>query len=244
MTALQRIDQSYTPGNYWTFYRPSLEPFDASIVVKSGPNGYACYNKGNTYLFGPPNATAGYTDRELPLFVSIAARVAKVFIIAFYANVLVRDAWRLSPALLLSFETMRSNLVASTVNINNAGPHPALVNSALNLTVVFDPDTYLPTRVRAYENHKIFGPSTNDILLYNYTEIQGTHFARNVKLLYNEDLMLQEMLFDSITINATFPSNFFTGLPYNTINQTIFGLPPTPAAFSELYDTAEVFESS
>ena len=238
------MDQRYTPGNYWTFYRPSLEPFDASIVVKSGPNGFACYNKGNTYLFGTPNATAGYTDRKLLLLVYVATRVAEMLVIAFYANVLARDAWRLSPALLLSFETMRANLVASTVNINGAEPHPALVNSALNLTVVFDPDTFLPTRVRAHENHKIFGPSTNDILLYNYTEIEGIRFAQNVKLLYNEDLMLQEMLFDSIIINATFPSDFFTGLSYNMINQTIFGLPPTPPAFSDLYDSAEVFESS
>ena len=171
--------------------------------------------------------------------------IADYFVfIAAYASVLVRDAWRLSPSLLLTLRISNSTLVASTVDINNVGPRPAITDSSTNLTIIFDPDTYLPSRIRAYENHQIFGPSTSDILLYNYTKIEGVSFARNIKLLYNEDLLLQEMLYDSITVNPELSSDFFAGLPESAINQTLFGLPPTVPQQSELYNSAEVFESS
>ena len=58
----QRIDRSNVLGDYWTFYRPDLEGVDASLVVRSGQNGHACFNKGNTFLFAPYDAAAGYTD--------------------------------------------------------------------------------------------------------------------------------------------------------------------------------------
>ena len=61
-TVLQRTDRNNAIGDYWTFYRPHLGGVDASIVVKSGSDGFACFNKGNMYLFGEYNATAGYTD--------------------------------------------------------------------------------------------------------------------------------------------------------------------------------------
>ena len=59
---VQRIDRTSELGDYWTFYRSHLEPIDATIVVKGGSDGFACYTKGNTHLFSPPNATAGYVD--------------------------------------------------------------------------------------------------------------------------------------------------------------------------------------
>lgn len=48
----------------WSFARPQLEPTDATIITKSGPEGFACYTKGNTHIIGPPNGTAGYVDGE------------------------------------------------------------------------------------------------------------------------------------------------------------------------------------
>ena len=62
---VQRIDRYNAVGDYWTFYRPDLDPIDATIVVRGGSDGYACYTKGNTHLFSPPNASAGYLDRQL-----------------------------------------------------------------------------------------------------------------------------------------------------------------------------------
>ena len=163
---------------------------------------------------------------------------------AYYAGVLVRDAWRLSPGLLLTMQASKRTLTAFNVDINNVGSHPAIHDWSTNLTVIFDPNTYLPSRVRAYEDHQIFGPSTSDYLLYNYTELNRVQFPRNIKLLYNEDLMLQEILVDSIDLNPQFPAGFFEGLPESAINETLFGLSPASPRTSELYNTAEVWESS
>lgn len=163
---------------------------------------------------------------------------------AAYTNVLVRDAWRLSPSLLLSIASSNSHITASTLEVNGIRGHPSITDASTNITVVFDPETFLPSRIRVYEDHQIFGRSTSDMLLYNYTEIDGIKFAKNVKLLYNEDLMVLEMLYGSIKTNPSLPTNFFLGLPSTIINETIFELQPAAAEVSETYTSAEVFESS
>jgi hypothetical protein len=113
-----------------------------------------------------------------------------------------------------------------------------------SIKIIFDPDTYLPARVRAYEDHPILGPSTNDMVFYNYTTAGGVEFPQNVKLLYNEDLMLQEIYLDSFEINANVSSTFFQGLPPFIANQTISGQPPTPAVYSDIFNPAQIFEFS
>jgi hypothetical protein len=160
---------------------------------------------------------------------------------AFYTNVLVRDARRFSPAIVRTLQYSNDTLSTSSVKINDGHLYPAVT---LNLTVIFDPTTYLPSRIRAYEDHPIFGPSTSDIVLYNYTIVSGMSFAQNMKLLYNEDLMLQEIYLDTFTINPTLPSDFFQGLPPAISNQTVSGAPPAPAQYSELFNPAHIFEFS
>ena len=130
------------------------------------------------------------------------------------------------------------------VKINGGRLHPAVTDSALNLTVIFDPDTYLPSRIRAYEHHDILGPSTNDVLLYNYTTVEGVSLPQNIKLLYNEDLMLQEIYLDSFAVNPNLAANFFQGLPSAIVNQTVSGSPSTPPLYSEFYNPAQIFEFS
>ena len=65
-----------------------------------------------------------------------------------------------------------------------------------------------------------------------------------MKLLYNEDIMLQEVLFDSVIVNPDLPLDFFLTLPESSVNQTLFGLPPGAPQSSEEYKSAEVFEYS
>ena len=161
-----------------------------------------------------------------------------------YTEVLVRDSLRLSPNLLLILKAPNSYLTVSETDVNGVGPHPTLTDANTNLTIIFDPRTYLPSRIRAYEDHQVFGPSTSDFLLYNYTEIDGIQFPRNFKLLYNEDNMLIEMLVDTITVNPTFDTDHFAVVPLSEIGSTILGNPPTPARDSQTYTPAEVFESS
>jgi hypothetical protein len=61
---VQRIDKTYTLGNFWNFARPNLEPVDVSLVVHGGSAGYACYVKGNEHIFNDPSSAFGYTDGE------------------------------------------------------------------------------------------------------------------------------------------------------------------------------------
>ena len=156
----------------------------------------------------------------------------------------MRDSLRLFPNLLLTLKSSSGTLSASLIDVNGAGPHPAVTDSATNLTVIFDPTTFSPSRVRSYEDHLVLGLSANDYLLYNYTMVNGVNFPRNFKLLYNEDLMLIEMLVDQVTTNPNFTANFFDGLPLSQINSTTSALPPTAPQGSEIYGQAEVFEMS
>ena len=64
LTVVQRIDRKDVLGDYWTFQRTLLEIPQSSLVVRSGLDGYACFTAGNVFLFVPPEAPFGYTDRK------------------------------------------------------------------------------------------------------------------------------------------------------------------------------------
>ena len=154
----------------------------------------------------------------------------------------MRDAIRLYPKLLVGF-TVTPTLIASNLKIRGV-EYPALTDAYLNITVAFDPETYLPYVVRAYEEHAIYGNSTSDYTLYNYTKVGGVQFPQRIKLYYNEDNLLVDSLYDKITVNPTFPDNFFEGLPQNQIAGTALQIPPVPAQASNEYGIAEVFENT
>lgn len=63
-SVVQRIDRKDVLGDYWTFQRTELEVPQSSLVVRSGPKGYACFTAGNVFLFAPPEVPFGYTDRK------------------------------------------------------------------------------------------------------------------------------------------------------------------------------------
>ena len=175
--------------------------------------------------------------------IEVIRRLTDILVAAL-AAVLVRDSLRLSPTLLLTFQLSNSSLKASEIDINGNGPHPAVTDPATNLTVIFDPHTFLPELIRAYEDHQILGPSTNDYLVYNYTAIDGVQFPQTFKVLYNQDLLFIQQLVDVITTNPNFTAGFFDGLPDSEANSTVTTLPPTVPAVSDVYTPAEVYESS
>lgn len=47
---------------YWVWASPALEPFNFSLVVQSGDDGFACYVHGNNQIWLPPDLASGYTD--------------------------------------------------------------------------------------------------------------------------------------------------------------------------------------
>jgi hypothetical protein len=145
---------------------------------------------------------------------------------AFLAYVLVRDAIRLSPKLLLQMQQSGHSTSLSIV-YHETGPFPAVYDSSLNIT----------------EEHRIFGNSTNDFVLTNYTEVEGMKFPQTVQLMYNQNSLILQSLRDTIIVNPSFPDDFFTGLPTSQINQTYSLLPPAAPESSTEFGTAEVFEN-
>lgn len=160
--------------------------------------------------------------------------------VAAYANILLRDATRLYPKLLLAFQ-VSPNTVASTLVVRDI-LYPAVTDSDLNITIAFRPDTFLPYIIRSYEHHDIFGSSSNDFVVYNYTEVAGVQFPRRIKIVYNEDSLLLDALIDTVEVNPNFPPEFFQGLPSSQVNETAFKIPPVSATPSVEYGDAEVFE--
>ncbi len=132
-------------------------------------------------------------------------------------------------------------ITASPVTVRGV-EFPAVTDHVHNLTVVFDPSNNLPYLVRAYEDHLIFGPSTNDLVLYNYTKVDGLSFPRRIKIMYNEQHMLFDSIVGPIDVNPSFPANFFDGLPQSEIKSTELQLPPTPPQAATEYGDAEVTE--
>lgn len=245
---VQRIDKQHTVSDFFFWTRPSLEPFNVSLVVRGGPSGYACYIRGNDHVLNPSESPFGYTDRESDLQTVISLTRDLLNFLAFLANILVRDATRLSPKLLLDFQKHPKSLTADQIYYHSAGPYPSVHDRSLNLTVLFDPETYLPFVVRAYENPRLFGPSTNDFVLNNYTVVDDIHIPRAVHTLYNEKNLLVHTIRDVITVNPGFAADFFDGLSEDLIAQTgcqLTGsqLKPAAAELSTEYDAAEVFEN-
>lgn len=155
----------------------------------------------------------------------------------------MRDALRLSPKLLLQLQANSQSTSAESITYHETGPFPAVTDKSLKITVIFDPESFLPYLVRSYEDHLIFGRSTNDYVLTNYTEIGGIKFPRLVQIMYNENSLLLHSLRDTITINPTFDFGFFDGIPLSQIGSTFSLSPPSAPVLSTEYGAAEVFEN-
>jgi hypothetical protein len=63
-------------------------------------------------------------------------------------------------------------------------------DQSLNISVLFDPDTYLPFAIRTYEDHPFFGPSPNDLRVYDYIRVDGLMIPRHFKVMYNNKRLI------------------------------------------------------
>ena len=135
----------------------------------------------------------------------------------------------------------RNSLNTSMVQVRKNN-YPAITDNKLNLTVLLDPVTYLPYTIRAYEDHLIYGRSANDLVVYNYTSVAGVQLPQRIKIMYNEENMLLDMLTGPPKANPTFPAGYFDGLPVSEVKNTFLQVPPSPPTPSKEYGEAEVFE--
>lgn len=84
-------------------------------------------------------------------------------------------------------------------------------DNVLNLTVIFDANTTLPYIIRSYEDHGIYGSSTSDLMLYNYTSVNGVMYPQRFQTIYNKRHILMDYLVDTVIVNATLDPSFFDG---------------------------------
>jgi hypothetical protein len=162
---------------------------------------------------------------------------------AAYTRILVRDATRLSPKLLLMMQANSAFTTASMITVRDV-QYPSITDNSLNLTVILDPTTHLPYLIRTYEDHHIFGKSSNDFVVYNYTAVGGVQIPRRIKVYYNDQHMLLDTIYDNIEINPSFGSGYFDGIPTAQVANTELGLMPSPATAEAEYGDAEVFENT
>jgi len=112
-----------------------------------------------------------------------------------------------------------------------------VIDEQLNITVVFDPETNLPLLIRAFEDHPILGPITNDLQLFNYTEVDGLLFPRTQKIIYGDEVILEETVVSQISVNPEFEPGHFEGLTLNETETT-----PSPPRADPEYGHAVIGE--
>ncbi|KAH9881117.1 hypothetical protein J1614_001611, partial [Plenodomus biglobosus] len=189
------------PPALWAFARPRLDPMDYSLVIRGGSDGFAAVVRGSFDYMQPSAPPAGLLDGS----------VAAVFI---------RDSYKWNPLLLQ--QVLRDYLDQQRLVIKANGRFdlryeeiedgfriPAVYDQVTGLSVLFDADTYLPYLIRSYEDHTFFGPSTNDLRVYNYTKVNNIMVPNHYKVIYNNRRLITDFLADDIAINPSVPAGFF-----------------------------------
>ena len=115
----------------------------------------------------------------------------------------------------------------------------AVYDRILNLTVIFDSQTYLPYIIRSIEDHYVFGKSFRDLIVYNYTSVSGIQFPRRFKTIYNHDILLEDFIVTDIDVNPSLAPGFFDGL-----NSSYSTAPKAAPARADGYGHAEIGEFS
>ncbi|RBQ72874.1 hypothetical protein FVER14953_20555 [Fusarium verticillioides] len=118
---------------------------------------------------GGEKGYAAVVDGNMNLFVPNSA--PEGYVDGLLAAYLVFDAERMSPKLL---STILSNNNYST-SLEDAG-----------MGLKLPADTKLPYIIRSYEYHGIYGNSTQDLVVYNYTTVDGVKFPGRFKIMYNK----------------------------------------------------------
>ena len=192
-TLLERIDRAYSFNDYWIWAWPTLSPsINYSVVVHDGPNGFACFNRGqNDFYADDHTAALGYVDEYLTDYLIHQAHqfalpwLIKKFLTTFPQSINVYLA--------------EDPLTGVTLQ---AMDHPTL-----NLTLLVN--NGLPHMVRSYEQHRIFGNSTNDVVFSNYSTFGSVLLPQRIQTTYNTFNMIEDMFLDNITLNPRWPSGYF-----------------------------------
>ncbi|RMI95824.1 hypothetical protein CDV36_016379 [Fusarium kuroshium] len=186
----QRIDRFHQLDAAWGWARPLLEPFNFSLVIQGGSEGFAAVVAGSYNLLAPGAPPSGYRDGLQAAFH-------------------ISEANKMSPLLLTAIRS--SNYTQVEEEISTGERLPAVYDPALDLTVIFNPNTSLPYIIRSYEDHRLWGRSTHDLLVHDYAQTEGVMFPRRFKTFYNGNLPLGDYLVDEVLINQVADPAHFDG---------------------------------
>ena len=215
-TLRERIDRSYVFNDYWIWAWPTLTPeMNYSVVVRDGDDGFACFNQGQNSFYAEDHEVAlGYADSYL-------------------TDYLVHQAHQFAlPWLIKQFAAAQSLRVSQVEDPLTGVVLPALEHPSFSLTLVVNND--LPYMVRSYEQHRIYGQSTSDIIFSNYSMFDSILLPQRIQTVYNTFNLLEDFFVDDITINQAWPGDFFEPKLLNTT--------PKAPKQSEEYPRSEVHE--
>lgn len=196
----QRIDKDMTYDDYWRYAHPTLIN-DYTLVVQTGSNATACFNKGGAA--DHPAVPWGYADSYLTDYLVHSAEQSALL------DVLTR------------FRASRSELKYSITHSQASRvDYPTLSYPKLNLQLLVHNGTWLPYAVRSSENHGVYGQSTNDVVFSNYGQVnfgqsRTIWYPKRIQTIYNDIYTLEDTVVDTITVNPQFPTDFFKAVPQN-----------------------------
>lgn len=194
----QRIDRDLTYDDYWRHAHPTLKN-DYTLVIQAGANATACFNKGGAA--DHPAVPWGYADSYLTDYLVHAAEQSALV-----------DVLR-------QFQAAKSELKYSvTQNKASRVDYPTLSHPKLNLQLLVTNGTWLPRAVRSTENHRVYGPSTNDIVFSDYTQIsfgqsRTIRYPKLIQTVYNEFHIIEDIKVETVTVNPQFPAGHFNAVP-------------------------------
>lgn len=218
-TLLERIDRAYSYNDYWIWAWPTLVPnFNYSVIVHDGPEGFACFNRGqNSFYADDHTAALGYADAYLTDYLTHQAH-------QFALPWLIKQFTTISPQS-LNIHQITDPLTGVVLQ---AIDHPTL-----SLTLVIKKN--LPYMVRSYEQHRIFGNSTSDVIFSNYSTFGSILLPQRIQTVYNNFNMIEDMFLDDISINPNLSAGIFDPDSTNTTSMA-------PNQSAE-YPRSEVHES-
>src|SRR5262249_21649480 len=121
-----------------------------------------------------------------------------------------RELWRASPLLLLQMRHQADKGSASPATTIGRGTYPALTyqSGPHTLTLIFDPQTHLPARIRTLDYDNVWGDSTYDLTLADWRTLGGLQTATNQHYELNGKIVVEIKITD-VSANAPLPAGRF-----------------------------------
>ena len=163
---------------------------DWSLVTLDGVDASAYFNKGqNSFFAEDPGEALGYADPYLTEY-------------------LIHRSQQFALPWLLQYMN-HSHDTSVTEEFVCGTSFPSLNDAGLELSLIMDPTTHLPYAVRSHEQHQIFGNSTSDLVLTNYSSVGELLLPHRLQTVYNSDDVLEDFIADTVTVNPDFATDYF-----------------------------------